>query len=254
MGILRNIIVDVTSNVVEEAVRDTAAVALGGIAAVTGVAINATEKAAEGVAVVAKGTAKGVSAAAKGTVKAAKVIGSGINKANESFKELTAPLAKKKIEKMNNECAELLLMQVVESKDSYSINFYTPDLELCLTLNETSKDSKYELKSINGDNIAYFARKRKLFAKYVTVKSIDCAKERIFDNKSTDDSKTKFMFNGEYRIVKNNIISDYEIFEGDQKIASIKSKPVSYVDYAIMIHDENRDMEAILTTISKIIF
>lgn len=243
MGLLRNIIVDVTSNAIEEAVEDAAIVALGGIAAAAEVAVNVTEKAAEG-----------VTAVAKGTVKVAKAISNGFNKASESYKELTAPLAKKKIEKMKNDCAELLLMQVVENKDNYSINFYTPDLELCLTLNETSKDSKYELKSINGDNIAQFARKRKLFAKYISVKSIDCVKERIFDNKSTDDSKTKFVFDGKYRIVKNNIFSDYEIFDGDQRIASIKSKPVSYVDYAIMIHDENKDMESILTTISKIIF
>ena len=97
-------------------------------------------------------------------------------------------------------------------------------------------------------------KKKKLFSKYINVNSVDCSNDRIFNDKSEDDKKTKFVFNDEYKIVKNNLISDFEIHYLDKKIATIKSKPVSDIDYAIMIYDDKKDMESVLTIISKIIY
>lgn len=254
MGLIKSIVVDVIEGAVDSVVEGAAIVAASGIVTAGAVAVDATAKAAEGVVVAAKATGKGVKTVTKGVVSVSKSIGQGISKANNYIKELKEPLIQKKIEKLYKEADELYLFSIVDKKDKFLFNIYTHNIEPCFVLEKDKLDiNKYYLSSVNGKRIATFAKGKKLFKKFISINTID-NKTYTFERDKSDDDKTKYLLNENYKIVKSNMMSGLEFYDDNNLIGKMKSNPVSDVEYAIQVFDEEKDLEVFIMSICRIIY
>lgn len=231
MGLIKDMIVGAAEAAAGEAVRDAA---IGAAAVVVG--------AAEGTVKVAKGVAKGVSTAAG-------AIGQGFNRAGEFIRKVNEPANRKKIAKLKAECSELFLVSVNKEK---TMSFYDENLELCLSFEETMRKGNYFLKTIEGNSIAIFTKKKKLFTTYYSIETSG-KNVRKFGKSSQNDSKILYELDGGYSIVKGKGLGHFDLLLGETVIATIRSKPVTDVDYALSVLDGDQDMEAVIMFLGKIL-
>lgn len=216
MGLIRDMIVNAAGEAAQEAVRDAA---IGAVAIVAG--------------------------AAEGVVK-------GVQKVSDLTVKISAPLTKKKIEKLRKECSDLYLLSITRQNGGKQIQFYTADVDLCLSLVKDSGNEKYRLLSLNDRVIANIRRKKRLFKEYLSIVMSDGI-EHIFSEASRSEDKTQFELDKQMKIVRNNILSDYEYFVGGKKVASLKHKPANSIDYALQVFENQYDLNIILMTVGIII-
>ena len=244
MGLIKDMIVNAAASAAKEATRDLAVGAAAGvITAVTAVSA-ATVKGA-------KYVVKGASAAAKGVTSAVNAVGDGINRASEYIRKISDPINQKKVAVLKEKCSELILLSDEKGKEGHVIYCYTGDIELCMTF--TQKKDLCKLAGIDDSLIASFKREKTLFTTRIIVTLMDGTKY-VFTSNDSKESNIKYKFGDSFFISRNNILSDYDIYYGNEIIASIKSKPISEVDCAILIQNDNYDAEIMAIAICKLIF
>lgn len=240
-------LVNAAGRAAEEAVRD---VALGALAVAGTAAVAAAE-----VVSVAAGTAANAVSAAAGTAKAgvsaaAKAVGKGIDKTGTFIHKVKEPLELRKIEKLSAACSELLLFKVNRASKELSVGIYTSALDLLM--NVFWFNGHYVLRGADGSFIATFTKQRKLFINQIIINTVDGFSHE-FSGKASSEDKTKYQMDNKYKLVKVGMSGDLDIYFANKKTASLRSKPISDVDYALQVYDEITDLESVLVSVARIL-
>lgn len=217
MGLIRDMIINAAGKAAQEAVRD---VAIGAVALVAGVAEGVTK---------------------------------GVQKVSGVAAKIGTPITKKRIEKLSQECEDLYLLSVDRQNGGKHIQFFTSNVDLCLSLVKENKNSeKYKLIGVNDRVVAEVKRKRRLFKEYLSITTSDGI-EHTFSEAPHSENKTNFELDKQMKIVRNNILSDYDFYYKERKIATLKRKPANSVDYALQVFDNQKDLNIILMAIGIIV-